>query len=470
MSDAEIKEACQQAIVQLQESFQGKEQELLLFSKIHYLRFNQNKVIFDVPSNYVKDQILSRGHLALLQETIFGIFGDTVGIGFEVKAGFQKNQPPEKAPDADGGDILPTQDTEKKVPLFSNNTLSDQVNTRLNPDFTFGTFISGDENSYAYNAALAVSKNPGKAYNPLLIYGGVGLGKTHLMHAIGNIFAANRRSTLICVTAEEFTNEFTHSLGIKKIDHFKKKYRKADFLLIDDIHFFSNKYGVQDELFYTFEALYGAKKQIVFTCDRPISQLKNIAERLRSRFTSGLSTDLYIPSDASRLVILKNALIKKNSTLPSEIVSFLAENITTNVRDLLGVLETLLGKKELTHSPVTLETAKQQVASLFQIQKAGTISVETIQKVVADHYRISFVELRGKKRPQKIAFPRHVAIFIAKQLTGYSFIDLGSEFGGRDHTTIMHSYETIQKAITTNSELDATVQLLTQEIKKISIK
>ena len=355
----------------------------------------------------------------------------------------------------------------------SGQSTAKKKHTDLREDYTFDTFVMGENNSFAYNAAVAVSKNPGRAYNPVLIHGGVGLGKTHLIQAIGNAVYQSGGLKVIYITAENFTNEFIQSLNDKTPQKFKNKYRSADVLLIDDIHFLQNKESTQEELFYTFDALYNSYKQIVFTCDRPISELKNLTERLRSRFERGLNVDLQPPKYEMRRAILEKKLAyihdqscsKITSLIPQEVIDLIAQNVETNVRDLESCLTKIIAYAELVESKVTLEIAQQQLRDKFSSSQPSNISIDVIQRVVADDFNISLVDIKGKKRTKNVTLPRQIAMYIAQEITEFSTTELGIEFGGKDHTTVMHSCQKIREAILTDSKLDSKIQYLIKTVK-----
>ena len=341
----------------------------------------------------------------------------------------------------------------------------------MNSNYTFENFVIGDKNEFAYSASLAVAKNPGKAYNPILIYGGVGLGKTHLMHSIGNYIYNQRGENLkmTYLTAENFTNEFLFSLRNKTTEQFKNKYRKLDVLLLDDIHFITDKEVVQEELFHTFEALYQKKAQMVFTCDRPINELKNIEDRLKNRFTRGMSVNLQLESYEVRVAILQKKIIDMGKRIPedfpNDVIDFVAKNVQTNIRDLEGILTNLVGYIDLIKKPLTLEFAQNTIRNTLNQIQTASISIETIQKVVADHYNISLSDIKGKKKTKKFIGPRQIAIYIARQMGGYSYPQLGDEFGGKDHTTMMHSFNLINDRIKIDSNLDQIIKVLMREIQ-----
>lgn len=360
-------------------------------------------------------------------------------------------------------------DTEnsKIYPSEFENHYTLKKHPQLREEYTFESFVPGENSEFLYNACLAIAKNPGIKWNPLLIYGGVGLGKTHLMQSIGNYLYKERNGNIkICyISAENFTNEFTNSIREGTTDKFKAKYRKLDLLLLDDIHFLQDKEATQEELFHTFEALDGNKSQMVFTCDRPITELKGIEDRLRTRFTHGLSIDLIPPNYETRRAILQKKLNILEKNIPADVVDYIAKYVQTNVRDLESCMQKIVGYAELLSKPLTIEIAQKQLRDIFSQPASGSISVETIQKVVADHYNISLSDIKSKKRNKKFVIPRQIAIYIARQITEFSFPELGNEFGGRDHTTAMHSYEKVVDQLKTDSVLDTTIQMLIREIK-----
>lgn len=336
----------------------------------------------------------------------------------------------------------------------------------LKSEYTFDNFVIGNDNNYAYNAALAVAKNPGKAYNPVLIYGGVGLGKTHLMQAIGNYaWQENKKAKIIYKPAEEFTNEFVENLGSKTLQKFKNKYRSADILLIDDIHFFTNKEGLQEEMFHTFNALYDSYKQLVFTCDRPVSELKNLTDRLRSRFERGLNVNLDPPGYELRKAILIKKLEQMGKTIKSEVIDYIAENVVSNVRDLESSLTSIVFYTEVVQQEVTVEIAAKLLKDKLGPEKQLNVSIDDIIKAVANHYNLSFADVKGKKRTKNIMMPRQIAMYIAREITEYSTTELGAEFN-KDHTTVMHACQKIEESIKNDSQLESNIELIIRSLKE----
>ena len=287
------------------------------------------------------------------------------------------------------------------------------------------------------------------------------------MQAVGNYIHQNNNDLKVCyVTAETFTNEFTSSFVSGTTNAFKNKYRNLDVLLIDDIHFLQGKEGTQEELFYAFNSLHDKKAQMVFTWDRPIREIRNMTERLLSRLSNGLCIDLQPPTYETRCAIIQKKLELQNKQLSSEIIDFIAKNVQTNIRDLESALNKLLGYAELTNKEITMESAKNLLKDIFSGPSSENISLETIQKVIAKNYNITVAELKGKKRDKKFVIPRQIAIYITRELTEYSFTEIGNEFGGKDHSTIMHACEKINEQIRTDSSFDLKIQAFIREIRE----
>ena len=442
------------------------EHEFAMWFNIEYDSSSESSIVVRVPSSFYRDQLI-RQYQKYLEGKLFDLTGKRLGLEFVVvKPSGQASVPGEPAP-APAPGPEPSLEASSAKPVERVKVKHHQLRT----DYTFENFVIGDNNGFAANAALAISKNPGTSYNPFLIYGGVGLGKTHLMQSIGNrVWAENSKARVICITAEEFTNEFIQSIHDKTAQNFKNKYRFVDVLLIDDIHFLQNKMGSQEELFHTFNALYDANKQMVFTCDRPVSELKNLNDRLRSRFERGLNVDLQPPNFETRCAILKKKVEAGRVAVPDEVVEIIAKNISTNVRDLEAALTKLLAYSELVRKDITLEIAQHQLKDIFSQSKHGNVTIEGILRAVADQYKLSFSDLKGKKRTKNIAFPRQVAMYIAREITEYSTTELGFEFGGRDHTTVMHACQKIEERLKLDPNLESSIQSLVRTIKEYSSK
>jgi len=474
-----------------------KEQEFVLWFNIEYVSSVQGIITLSVPSAFIRDQLQRKNYISMIENKLFEVLGQPIKTNFIVKpvqitqqqnylqnSNFQNNtinSASENFSQNQNYQYNTFQQTAYQQPSDRYKQIQNNISTgfqqdvtviskpkhpTLNEKYTFDKFVTGENNAFAYNAAISVSNNPGKSYNPLLILGNVGLGKTHLMEAIGNAIYNNIGGKIIYITAENFTNEFIESINTKSQSKFKNKYRSADVLLIDDIHFLQNKEGTQDELFSTYEALYGANKQLVFTCDRPLSELKNLTDRLRSRFGRGLTVDLNLPDYETRCAILVKKLQEQNQTLPKEVIELIAKNIASNVRDLEACLTKVVAYIELTGQKATVESVQHLLRDSFNSSKKENISIEIIQKVVAEAYGISWIDIKGKKRTKNIVLPRQLAMYIAKEITEYSTTELGSEFGGRDHTTVMHSIDKIKDAIKTDSSLDLHIQSLKRKIEE----
>ena len=336
-------------------------------------------------------------------------------------------------------------------------------NATLNSNYTFDTFVVGNNNSFAHAAALAVAEAPGSSYNPLFLYGGVGLGKTHLMHAIGNeILRSNKSAKVLYVTSERFTNEFIDAIKNNKMENFRNKYRTIDVLLIDDIQFIVGKERIQEEFFHTFNTLYESKKQIILSSDKPPRDIQLLEDRLKSRFEWGLIVDISLPDYETRYAILRKKAETEHIIINDEILSNIAMRIDTNVRELEGVLNKLIAISSLTHSPITMESAEKHINEVV-LKKEKIISSDYIQEVVAKYFNIDKKELKNSKRSNNIAFPRQIAMYLCRDISAMSFPQIGNDFGKRDHTTVMHAYTKIEKEIKENPN----TKLIVESVKKI---
>jgi chromosomal replication initiator protein len=446
-----------------------EEKEFAMWFNLEYLKATENEIVVAVPSSFYRDQVKQR-YQNYIEDKVRGLTGKPLSVVFEVVS---RNFPAETQPDAAN-----LKNNARPAPVSKTVMGKKPLHPHLNKDYTFDKYVIGDNNNFAANAASVIARNSGDKYNPLLIYGGVGLGKTHLMQAIGNHiydnppgqFAVNAEVKIIYITAESFTSEFIQALKEDKMAAFKKKYRYVDVLLIDDIHFLENKWETQEELFHTFNALYDAKKQIVFTCDRPVDELKKVTDRLRSRFERGLNVDLKPPNYETRCAILKKKIEGKKIAIPDEVIDLVGKNVSSNIRDLEAALIKLIAYTELIGTPITLQIAQEQLRDVFASPKQPNMSIEAIQRVVADYFNLSHIDLKSKKRTQNIVFPRQLAMYIAREITEYSTTELGQSFGGRDHTTVMHSCQKIEERIRSDPTMDSTIQTLIRKIKEYSAK
>jgi chromosomal replication initiator protein len=337
----------------------------------------------------------------------------------------------------------------------------------FNPKNTFDSFVVGNNNNFAYAATLAVAQSPGKAYNPLFLYGGVGLGKTHLLHAVGQHVVANKKGAKVAyVSSEKFTNEFIDGLQNNQLAKFRKKYRQTDVLLIDDIQFLAGKERIQEEFFHTFNALHEAHKQIVLTCDRPANEIQGLEHRLVSRFEWGLVTDLQPPDVEMRLAILKKKAEQLGITLPDDILNFLAHRIRSNIRRLEGALIRVASFASLTGQKLNPEVVEGLLREVLHEEGRFTINMEVIQKKVAEHFDIRLADMTSKRRPENIAFPRQIAMYLSRQLTENSLSAIGEAFGGRDHGTVLHACRLVKDRMEVDSNVRQVVSYLEKQLMR----
>ena len=330
----------------------------------------------------------------------------------------------------------------------------------LNPRYTFGEFVSGSSNQFAYAAAMAVANNPATTYNPLFIYGGVGLGKTHLVNAVGNYILQKSPNMKVCYyTSEKFMNELINSLRYAKMDEFRNKFRSMDVLLIDDVQFIAGKERTQEEFFHTFNALYESHKQIVVTSDKFPKEIPGLEERLRSRFEWGLIADIQAPDVETKQAILKMKAEQNSIELPEEVTFFLANSITSNVRELEGYLIRIGAFASLTSTPITLVMAKEVLKDIL-VEKNRELSIEEIQKTVASHFNVKVSDLKSSKRLKALVLPRQIAMYLSRQLTSSSYPEIGERFGGKDHSTIIHAIKKIEKNLEEDFQLRSTINTL----------
>jgi len=471
----------------------GDEEYGVWFSQLEYSRAEETAIFASAPSSFFLE-VFNPKYLSRFEGKIRELSGKNLTITLEApkkdkntgktnnpQAGStpSKAQTGKKAPQ-EAGNTRPIADGGRNSPPSTAVTGKKANHPQLQEEYTFDTYVVGEVNNYAFNAASSVARNPGnsKIYNPLLIYGGTGLGKTHLMQAIGHHIHLNSDLQILYITGEGFMHEFVETVGLgqKNKDAFAKKYRSVDALLIDDIHNIgAQATGTQDELFYTFEALYNKKKQMVFTCDRPIAELKHIADRLKSRFSSGISVELQLPKYEELINILKRKVelkkieLKKNIEISDEIIELIIKNISTNVRDMEGALNKLMGYADLVNKPVTMDIAQRELKDIFSDPKQGNMSMDIIMRVVADDYHLTPNDLKGKKRSAGIVKPRQIAIYLCRELTEYSLTEIGQAFGDRDHTTILHSHRIIEETSHSDTNLYSSLERLKRTIQLKSI-
>ncbi len=477
MSEQNYKDFFEEAMNQIHQEYAaaGTENDFKLFFNFEYVEDTISDITVSVASEFMWTRMVKKGNVEKLQQKINELTGQNISIRHIV------NSKPAEPPA-----FVPLETPKSEIPQpekFGNETAQNfskqkaqetsvpkknaGKHPQLNEEFTFSTFIPGDNSQYAYSVCIAAAKTPGsRTTNPILLYGSSGLGKTHLMISVGNYIYENSPNLKIgYLTTESFMNEFTSAIREKSIDKFTKKYRKLDVLLLDDIQFLEGKEGLQNELFYTFEDIYNRKGQLVFTSDRPITEIKGIEDRLKTRFTAGLSIDMKAPDYETRLAIIDKKLELQGKSISQEIKEFIAKNIQSNVRELEGALLKSLNYAELMNRPLTLDLVKELLSDSLTSQASNVVTVESIQKTISEFYNISVADLKSSKRNKSIAGPRHIAVWLCKKLTEYSLSDIGEEFGGRDHTTIMSSIRKIDDQLKTDSTMNDTVKLLEKQIK-----
>lgn len=404
------------------------------------LDFTNNKLTIGVPNEFAKEWLENR-YLGLIKTTIQNYLNSPVNLIFVAE-----------------------QDLDNQVgPAGLNFGL---LSHTLNPKYTFDTFVIGNGNRFAHAAALAVAESPAKSYNPLFLYGGSGLGKTHLMHAISHVITKKYPSLkILYVTGEQFTNELIDSIRYEKQVEFRNTYRKIDVLLIDDIQFLAGKEGTQEEFFHTFNTLYEANKQLIISSDRPPKEIPTLEERLRSRFEWGLTTDINPPDYETRIAILKKKAELENFSVPDEIIVFIASEIQSNIRELEGALSKITAYCMLTNQSINMSLAQEILKDMIPTKDQKIISPNTIQKAVAEHYKMSVQDFKQKKRTRSVSFPRQIAMYLCRELTEMSLPQIGEEFGGRDHTTVIHAYEKINQLRQTDPFIEKSINEIITKIK-----
>ena len=430
----------------------------LTFERARALGFEDGRFRIGVETEFARGWIVQR-YDSLVRDALFEVLGNDVAVAVEVV-------PP--APPADGDGPAPQAAAPMPPPPARAPVAppaANDVAARLQGRFTFDAFVIGPSNRFAHAAALAVAETPARAYNPLFIYGGVGLGKTHLLHAIGHYAAENHPGLAVrYVSVETFTNEFINALRDGGIRSFKDRYRSTDILLIDDIQMLEGCEQTQEEFFHTFNALHDHGKQIVISSDRPPSAIKTLEDRLRSRFEMGLITDVQPPDLELRIAILRKRVQTDGYQIRDpEVLSFIAARVSTNVRQLEGALIRVIAHSSISGRPVTVDLAQEVLSDLFPTGD-GEVRIDVIQEAAARHYGVSLDELVGERRTKRVVVPRQVAMFLCRELTDASLPAIGRAFGGRDHTTVIYAVQKVTKQMSEEGEVYEAVQLLTQSL------
>jgi chromosomal replication initiator protein len=407
-------------------------------------------LVITAPNEFARDWLEER-YSQLISGILYEITGEELSVKFIIPQN-QKEEDQELA-------VPP-----KKAKRDDDN--HDFPQNILNPKYLFDTFVIGSGNRFAHAASLAVAEAPAKAYNPLFIYGGVGLGKTHLMHAIGHyVIDHNPSAKVVYLSSEKFTNEFINSIRDNKAIEFRNKYRNVDVLLIDDIQFLAGKESTQEEFFHTFNTLHEESKQIVISSDRPPREIPTLEDRLRSRFEWGLITDITPPDLETRIAILRKKAKAEGLDIPNEVMLYIANQIDTNIRELEGALIRVVAYSSLINKDINADLASEALRDIIPSSKPKVITIQDIQRVVGEHFSVKLEDFKAKKRTKSVAFPRQIAMYLSRELTDYSLPKIGEEFGGRDHTTVIHAHEKISKLMQSDIQLQKQMKELHELLK-----
>lgn len=410
------------------------------FAPIEPIDIVNKSIVFLVPNDFTKG-ILEGRYISIIEKSINQISP----IKYKIKF------------------ILNRDEIEKDQ--YEKERVEAPMNSNLNPKYTFDTFVIGNSNRFAHAACVAVAEAPAKSYNPLFLYGGVGLGKTHLMHAIGHhILEYNKNAKVVYVSSEKFTNELINSIKDDRNEDFRNKYRNVDVLLIDDIQFIAGKERTQEEFFHTFNALHDANKQIIISSDRTPKEIPTLEDRLRSRFEMGLITDVQAPDFETRIAILRKKAQAEKIEIENDVMSYIAKNIKSNIRELEGALIRVIAYSSLTNRQVTPDLAIEALKDIVSPSKPQEINVDTIKEAVSKKFNIKMEDFSSKKRTRAIAFPRQVAMYLCREMTDLSLPKIGEEFGGRDHTTVIHAHEKIKSDMEKDPALKGKIETIIKNL------
>lgn len=416
------------------------------FKPTRYLSTSPDSLEIEVPNKLFKDWLITH-HYADLNRVVSHLNNKPLSLNFIISN--EKDNSPAKKPVVIKKDFNPQK-------------------TYLNQKYDFDTFVVGKSNEFAHASSYAVAKKPGNVYNPLYIYGGVGLGKTHLMHAIGHEVLVENPSMIVCyVSTEQFTNEFINSIRTNTVNTtFKEKYRNVDVLLIDDVQFLAEKEGIQEEFFHTFNTLYESRRQIVISSDSPPKEINSLENRLRSRFECGLMADIQPPDFETRVAILRKKASRERITIPDEVLEFIAKQITSNIRKLEGALTKVTAQASLNRCRIDISFAYEVIKDFLEKDKPKNISIDSIQKYTAAHFGLSPSVMKSKKRSAMIAFPRQIAMYLCRNLTNFSTTDIGKEFGKKDHTTVLFACKKIETQLNQDPNLKDNISMIINEIRR----
>jgi len=432
-----------QAVAEIKERI-GRQNYETWIKPIGFISRNKNEICLDVPNKFFRDW-LTEHYLAQIQDILSTLAKHDVKVVFEI------NEKTNRQANAEKGVKREERERVQKS------------NSNLIPKYTFQNFVVGASNQFAHAACVAVANQPGEHYNPLFIYGGVGLGKTHLVNAIGHQSAQRSGLKVVYLSSESFMNELIGSLRRDKMDEFKKKFRNVDILILDDVQFIAGKERTQEEFFHTFNSLYESHKQIVITSDKFPKEIPGIEDRLRNRFEWGLIADIQPPDMETRVAILQKKAENEGVQLPHDVAFFLASNIDSNVRELEGSLTRLGAFSSLTKATITVELAKDVLKNTLK-NAQQEITVENIQKTICDYFNLKIGDLKAKRRTQNIALPRQVAMYLCRKYTETSFPAIGDKFGGRDHSTVIHASKTIERKIKEDPHMQTTIEKLERNL------
>ncbi|HXT55426.1 MAG TPA: chromosomal replication initiator protein DnaA [Candidatus Eisenbacteria bacterium] len=432
-----------QAVAEIKERI-GRQNYETWIKPIGFISRNKNEICLDVPNKFFRDW-LTEHYLIQIQDILSALAKHDVKVVFEI------NEKTNRQANAEKGVKREERERVQKS------------NSNLVPKYTFQNFVVGASNQFAHAACVAVANQPGEHYNPLFIYGGVGLGKTHLVNAIGHQSAQRSGLKVVYLSSESFMNELIGSLRRDKMDEFKKKFRNVDILILDDVQFIAGKERTQEEFFHTFNSLYESHKQIVITSDKFPKEIPGIEDRLRNRFEWGLIADIQPPDMETRVAILQKKAENEGVQLPHDVAFFLASNIDSNVRELEGSLTRLGAFSSLTKATITVELAKDVLKNTLK-NAQQEITVENIQKTICDYFNLKIGDLKAKRRTQNIALPRQVAMYLCRKYTETSFPAIGDKFGGRDHSTVIHASKTIERKIKEDPHMQTTIEKLERNL------
>lgn len=420
------------------------------FKATKVVSLTDRSIVISAPTTFAVEWLESR-YTKLVATTVFEYLNKQVEVSFVIE------------------ESAPTEQTQTHREPPAPIQMEESVSHMLNPKYTFDTFVIGSGNRFAHAASLAVAEAPARAYNPLFLYGGVGLGKTHLMHAIGHyILEHSPSSKVVYISSEKFTNEFINSIRDNRAESFRNKYRNIDILLIDDIQFLAGKESTQEEFFHTFNALHEERKQIIISSDRPPKEIPTLEERLRSRFEWGLITDIQPPDLETRIAILRKKAKAENLDIPNEAMMYIANQIDSNIRELEGALIRVVAYSSLINQDVTTHLAAEALKDIIPSSRPKMITIQDIQQKVGEYYNLKLEDFKARKRTKAIAFPRQIAMYLSRELTDFSLPKIGDAFGGRDHTTVIHAHEKIAQLLKVDADLYKVINTISEKIKNSS--